>query len=87
MLMLTIISIVIIIYTIKAFKKSKVDNIKEMYHCNEGSFIATGKRDKFIIKKGKYFSFLVVDGTIVACKDSRESKNFVFYGGGDNELA
>ena len=59
----------------------KRTKIREKYRCQEGEFDIRGHRDDFIISKNKNIDFLVKDGMIVAGRDKRVDKNFVFYGG------
>lgn len=67
------------------FRSKKI--INESISCDEGDFKICGCKDRFTIKKGSRFEFLVVDGQIVSCVDNSVSNVAVEYGGSDHDLS
>lgn len=61
--------------------KSENINVSQKYDSKYGNFVISGKKNKFVITKNEYLSFLVEDGQIVACKDKRIGNDFKYYGG------
>ena len=53
--------------------------INERYKLFNSDFTAKGKIGNFIINKDKRFDFLVEDGVIVACRDRKRFKEFIYY--------
>lgn len=55
------------------------EQIKEFYKSAEGEFKIIGYKDEFIVTKDKKLDFLVKNGQIVASRDKRIGKEFVYY--------
>ena len=72
-----IIFIVIIFYIL--FLKKKDEKVKWDYDDNGRKCIVKGNREKFRIKVDNRFEFLVEDGVIVACKDKKRFRRFIYY--------
>lgn len=49
------------------------------YSCPEGNFRAKGNAKRFVIKKGRRFSFVVENGEIVAFRDRKASRDTIPY--------
>lgn len=82
MILLIIIAIVIAFFIIyRTSKKQKEKKVYEQFSCVEGDFIIKGRKDNFLVKKNGNLEFLVKDGQIVASRDLRIGKDFVYYGG------
>mgnify|MGYP006955735337 CR=1 FL=1 len=60
---------------------TKNASVSQRYDSEVGNFVVLGKKNKFVITKDEYLSFLVEDGQIVACKDMRVGNEFKYYGG------
>lgn len=73
--------VLIAIFVVFKRKKIGIKRISQKYSCEEGDFVIKGKKDRFIISKNKDIEFLVKKGQIVASRDLRVSKDFVYYGG------
>lgn len=58
-------------------RKSK--RIGIAYSCPEGNFSAKGNTKRFVIKKGRRFSFVVENGEIVAFRDRKASRDTIPY--------
>ncbi len=72
-----VIFFIIIFYIL--FLKKKDEVIRWEYDGNERKLVAKGKREKFKIKVDNRFEFLVEDGVIVACKDKKRFRRFIYY--------
>ena len=57
----------------------KSKRIGIVYSCPEGNFIAKGNTKRFVVKKGRRFSFVVENGEIVAFRDRKASRNTIPY--------
>lgn len=79
--LLVLVLAVIIFVFYKKLKKSRQNKVFEQYSCEEGIFIVKGRSDNFKVKKNGNIEFVVKDGQIVASRDLRIGKNFVYYGG------
>ena len=79
-LLVLVLAVIIFVFYTK-LKKSRQNKVFEHYSCEEGIFIVKGRRDNFKVKKNGNIEFVVKDGQIVASRDLRIGKNFVYYGG------
>jgi len=70
---------VFMLYRKKRGRKEK--KVFQQYSSKEGDFVISGRKDNFRIKKDANIEFLVKDGQIVASRDLRVGKDFVYYGG------
>lgn len=57
----------------------KSKRIGIVYSCPEGNFSAKGNTKRFVVKKGRRFSFVVENGEIVAFRDRKASRNTIPY--------
>lgn len=55
------------------------EQINEFYKSIEGEFKVIGYKDEFIVTKNENLEFLVINGQIVASRDKRIGKEFVYY--------
>lgn len=81
MILLILITAVVIFVFYRKLKKKYRKKVFEQYSCIEGNFVIKGKKDNFLIKKNGNIEFMVKNGKIVASRDLRVDKNFVYYGG------
>lgn len=72
-LAIVILAVLICIWVHKS-KRIAID-----YSCPEGTFKVKGKAERFVIKKGRRFCFVVENGEIVAFKDRQISRNAIPY--------
>lgn len=54
-------------------------DIHVKYSNSDSTFVVDGTTDKFVIKKDDRFEFLIENGIIVACKDKKRHKDFIYY--------
>lgn len=55
--------------------------VKRTLNCAEGRFSVRGKKDRFIVKKGRRFAFIVENGQITSLKDRAASSEWIKYRG------
>lgn len=77
---LLIVVFVILIF-FKMSKKKQEKKIFEKYSCEEGNFVVKGRKDQFKVIKNGNIEFMVKDGQIVASRDLRIGRDYVYYGG------
>lgn len=88
MIYLIILVVAIFLYVfIKKLQKSKEKKVYEHYSCEEGNFIVKGRKNNFVVRKNGNIEFVVKDGQIVASRDLRISRDFVYYGGTADGMA
>ena len=85
-LIVLVLAVVIFVFY-KKLKKSRQNKVFEQYSCEEGHFIVKGRRDNFKVRKNGNIEFGVKDGQIVASRDLRISRDFVYYGGTADGMA
>ena len=78
-----IVTLLIILILINSILVSlnKRNTFKQSLVCDEGTFLAQGKKERFIVKKGERFVFTVVNGQITEVWDKAVSSKPVAYGG------
>lgn len=76
--------LIVILMIYKSVKHKGPKRIYQKYSCGEGEFLVKGKKDDFTINKNYNIEFLVKNGRIIASRDLRINKDFVYYGGGEN---
>ena len=87
MIYLIILVVAIFLYVfIKKLQKSKEKKVYEHYSCEEGNFMK-GRKNNFVVRKNGNIEFVVKDGQIVASRDLRISRDFVYYGGTADGMA
>ena len=84
MIYIAIAVLIIVVALIGYIRKSRIHYTLSL---PDGEFSIKGRKEKFKIKKGNRFEFLVVDGRIVSCVDKRIGKKPIAYGGNDNGSA
>ncbi|WP_238656056.1 hypothetical protein [Paenibacillus piscarius] len=77
--------LLLIVVAIMFIRKKTSVKIDKAYMSDAGKFQIEGHAHSFIIQKDDRFEFLVEDGIITACKDRTRHKEFVYYGGKDND--
>jgi len=55
------------------------EKIYSQYQSDEGNFEVVGYKDEFTVKKNGNIEFLVKNGQIIASRDLRIGKEFVYY--------
>ncbi|MEK3759624.1 hypothetical protein MKZ07_14345 [Paenibacillus sp. FSL P4-0338] len=80
-----LVTLLLIVVAIMFIRKKTSVKIDQVYMSEAGKFRVEGNVQSFIIQKDDRFEFLVEDGIITACKDRTRHKEFVYYGGKDND--
>ena len=72
---------VFIVAVIMYFRIIHVKKVNQRIHCTEGQFSVRGTKNRFTIKKGNRFIFVVENGQITSVKDKAASSKQIEYGG------
>lgn len=72
--------VIAIICVIAWLLTSSRQKVKRKISCPEGKFSVRGTKNRFVVKKGQRFVFVVENGQITSVKDRAASSKWIKYG-------
>lgn len=76
-----ILPVVIVIVAIISFRMIHTKRVNQTLCCSEGEFLVHGTKNRFTIKKGNRFTFIVENGQIISVRDKSASSKQIEYRG------
>ena len=76
-----ILPVVVVIVAIISFYVIHTKRVNQTICCPEGRFSVHGTKNRFTIKKGNRFTFVVENGQIISVKDKSASSKQIEYRG------